>query len=148
MQAKAHRRPTALQCSDQVAIDLHGINARDGIEQMLGQGAQARPDLDHMIVGARRDGSDDGRQDALIDQEVLTESLAGLMLQGMLPEQRSALIESDLHKGAVASERDPFLKRLSRFASPDDAPRLRAQPIGRSGIDSALEHLDQVETKR
>ena len=79
---------------------------------MLSECTQAWPDFHHMIPGAHRDGPNNGRQNTLIDQEVLPEALASLVFQGSAPARRSALVKADLHKGAVASQRDPLFKRL------------------------------------
>ena len=104
MQAQARRRPSAMQGGDEVSIDLDGIDAGNRIEQVLREGAQAWPDLDHMIPGAHGNGTDNGGQDTLVHQEVLTESLAGLMFQISGLGVRSTLIKADLHKGTIARQ--------------------------------------------
>ena len=62
-----------------IAVDLDDGKAGQAFEQRAGQGRQAGADFDHAIIGRRSDRAHDGGNHAFIGQEVLTETLAGLM---------------------------------------------------------------------
>jgi hypothetical protein len=49
-------------------------------DQRIGQGAEARSDLDHAITTLRRDGIDDVGDHLLIDQKILAKTFARYVL--------------------------------------------------------------------
>ena len=77
MDGQALRWVLPLQAGDQVTVDFDDVQAVDALQQRLGDGAEARADLDDGIATLRIDGRDDGADDALVDQEVLPKPLTG-----------------------------------------------------------------------
>ena len=73
----AQRADPRLQFGDHVAVDLDDFQASRAREQVAGQRAQSRSDLDQWLPGLRIDGRDDARDHLLVMQEVLAEALAG-----------------------------------------------------------------------
>src|SRR5690606_20535694 len=61
---------------DQVAVDFHDMQVIQPFQQRFGQCAEAGADFDDRVAALRADGFDDAGDDAVVDQEVLAESLA------------------------------------------------------------------------
>src|SRR5690606_19418245 len=69
------------QAQGQVAVKLDHGEPADALDQRLGQGHQARADLDHGIAGFGVDRIDNGIDNAAIGQKILTEAFTGNMFQ-------------------------------------------------------------------
>ncbi len=59
------------------AVDLHGDDARAGLEEAEGEGSEARPHLDHVRAGLDARDPHDAAHRVGVDDEVLAELLGG-----------------------------------------------------------------------
>src|SRR5439155_8191410 len=57
------------------AVELDGVDVRDAVGQVAREHAEARPDLDHDVVGLQVSEAADHAEDVLVDEEVLAELL-------------------------------------------------------------------------
>ncbi len=64
------------QAQRQVAVELDHREAPQALDQGLRERRQTRPDLDHRVARLRRDGLDDGVDDAVVAEEMLAEAFA------------------------------------------------------------------------
>jgi hypothetical protein len=64
-----------LQVRQQIAVEFHGIEMGQLCGQHARERAFARPDLDYMISGPRRQCRDDAADDMAVMQEMLAETL-------------------------------------------------------------------------
>ena len=59
------------------AVELDRVHARDSLGEVVGQDAQARPDLEHDVVGVELGEPPDDAEDVVVDEEVLSELAVG-----------------------------------------------------------------------
>ena len=71
------------QWPHQVAVQFHGIHAAGGAQQFSGNGALARADLYQILEWLRGNAVHYALDDAGIMQEVLAESFASTVIQGI-----------------------------------------------------------------
>ena len=72
------------QPSHDVAIEFHHMQLTHSLQQRTSQCFEARPDLDHAIVGERPDGGDNPLYHRLIGEEMLAEALSRRVRQDRL----------------------------------------------------------------
>ncbi len=76
MQRQARRGIRCREVRGEIAIDLDDREVLDAFEQWARERAQARPDLDHVVIRLRIERGDDALDGAAIDQEMLAEAFA------------------------------------------------------------------------
>ncbi len=77
VQCQLVAREVGFEVRNQIAVEFHGVEMRHAREQFARQRARARPDLDHVVAGLRRQCRDDAPDDIPIVQEMLAEALFG-----------------------------------------------------------------------
>jgi hypothetical protein len=65
------------QMKAELLVHFHRHHSAGARRQLAGQDAEAGPDFDDRLFWGDLGGGDDARQDMLVDQEVLSEALAG-----------------------------------------------------------------------
>jgi hypothetical protein len=66
----------ASRANSQIAINLNHGEMAQTFHQGLGQGSKARTDFNHALTRNRINGSDNGINDGVIGQKMLTESFS------------------------------------------------------------------------
>lgn len=66
----------ARKACNQVAVEFDHMQMPEPLRERRRQRTQPRPDLDHQVVGARRDRADDRVDHAHVDEKILTKTFA------------------------------------------------------------------------
>ena len=76
---KSNASASPAQPLHEISVEFDHLHAWQPLQQRIGQRAEARTDLDHDVVWLRVDRADDAMNNAVIDEEVLSEPFAGHM---------------------------------------------------------------------
>ena len=79
-------RETSTQPGDQITVEFDGMHVRQLREELLRQRRQSWADLDDLIVGPQGHRGNDGTQNPLINQKMLTKALAGLVSAAVISQ--------------------------------------------------------------